>query len=82
MPVGDVWALSLSGSPAWTQLSPSGAPPDPRYFHTAIYDPVRDRMLIADGNTASGNPDDVWELSLSTPAWNQFVTTGSLPGGH
>ena len=82
MPVGDVWALSLSGSPAWTQLSPSGAPPDPRYFHTAIYDPVRDRMLIADGNTASGNPDDVWELSLSTPAWSQLVTTGSLPGGR
>ncbi len=82
MPFGDVWALSLSGTPAWTELSPSGAPPDPRYFHTAIYDPVRDRMLVAHGNTALGNPDDVWALSLATPAWNELAPAGSLPGGR
>ena len=45
----DVWALSLSGSPAWSALAPAGSPPSARYGHTAIYDPVRDRMVVFGG---------------------------------
>lgn len=36
--VGDVWVLSnangVSGTPTWTQLSPTGTPPSARYRHT------------------------------------------------
>ena len=52
----DVWALSLAGTPAWTQLTPTGTPPSARYGHSAIYDPVRDRMVVFggyDGHPAS-----------------------------
>jgi len=82
LPLGDVWTLSLAGAPAWSEISPSGVAPDARYFHTAVYDPVRDRMLIAHGSTGAGNPDDVWELKLAKPAWNQLAPAGSLPGGR
>ena len=27
--LNDVWELSLSGTPTWTQLAPAGSPPPP-----------------------------------------------------
>lgn len=73
--LGDVWSFSL-GTGAWTQLSPSGTPPAARHKHSAIYDPVRHRMVICGGS--AGN--DVWALSLgASPAWTQMSTSGSGP---
>ena len=66
----DVWSLSLVGAPLWSQLTPSGTPPIPRYGHSAIYDPVRDRMLVFGGLGGPGPLQDFWALSLSgPPAW-------------
>ena len=73
----DVWQLSLSGTPAWLQLTPSGTPPTPRSDATAIYDPVRDRMIVFGG--FDGMPTwkgDVWELTFSPLAWNQITVLG------
>ena len=55
--VDGAWALSLpgSGDGAWTQLSPSGGPPDARESHSAIYDGVNHRMIIFGGEDASWN---------------------------
>jgi hypothetical protein len=77
--VNDVWALSLAGMPAWTQLTPSGTPPDGRSFHSAIYDPVRDRMIVFGGR--NGNDlRDLWALSFSgAPEWTRLLPTGALP---
>src|SRR5439155_24752832 len=41
-----VWALSLSGYPTWSQIVTAGSPPPSRNGHTAIYDPVRDRLVV------------------------------------
>ena len=74
----DVWALTLSGSPTWSQISPAGTGPSPRHAHTAVYDPRRDRMLMFGG--APSSPNDVWALSLSdTPAWSALSPSGSGP---
>ena len=76
----DVWALALSGTPAWSQLSPSGPPPSARQSHSAVYDAVNDRMVVFGGSTGSELLNDVWALSLSgTPAWTQLSPTGTLP---
>ena len=83
IPSNDVWALSLSGSPAWTQLTPSGTPPTARWGHSAIYDPVRDRMLVFGGYDGHVFGNDVWSLSLSgTPAWTQLTPSGTAPLGR
>jgi len=84
-PVNDVWALSLAGSPSWTMLTPSGPPPPARFGHTAVYDPVRDRMLVFAGYPSHyyGGAialDDVWALSLAgSPAWIPLVPAGTPP---
>jgi hypothetical protein len=78
----DVWALSLAESPAWTQLTPTGTPPSARYGHTAVYDPVRDRVVVFGGDDGSA-PDDVWALALvGTPAWTQLAPTGTPPSAR
>jgi FG-GAP-like repeat/FlgD Ig-like domain/Galactose oxidase, central domain/Kelch motif len=77
--------LALGSSPAWQSLAVSGSPPPQRGFHTAIYDPVGDRMIVFGGNTGSGSDglvyDDLWQLTLNEPmTWSQLFPTGTRPG--
>lgn len=77
----DVWALSLTGAPEWSLITPAGTAPAPRYAHNAIYDPVRDRMVVTGGrNSTLGLMPDTWELSLSgTPTWSPLAAAGAPP---
>jgi hypothetical protein len=89
----DTWVLSntnsVTGSPAWTQLSPTGGPPVPRIFHTAVYDPGSNRMIVFGGNNcySAGAEfyNDVWILTNAdglggAPVWTQLTTAGTPPG--
>lgn len=71
----DVWALSMTGSPTWTQMHPTGDPPSARYGHSAVYDPVRDRMIVFGGFDGTNYDSDVWALDLSgpSPAWTPIA---------
>jgi len=78
-----VWALALSGEPTWTTLAPSGSPPAARQQHSAIYDPLRDRMIVFGGVAPSSYLNDTWALTLSgTPTWSQLMPTGTPPSGR
>ena len=76
----DVGAFPLAGiSPTFT-LATAGALPPRRSGHIAIYDPVRDRIVVFGGTTVGGSKNNVWALSLSgSPAWTQLATTGVPP---
>ncbi|MEO5616464.1 MAG: kelch repeat-containing protein [Candidatus Eisenbacteria bacterium] len=82
--LNDLWSLDLSGPPAWTQLSAAGTPPSPRMYHSAITDPVRQRMIVFGGHPAFLN--DVWELPyVGAPQWNSLTPSGTPPAprwGH
>jgi hypothetical protein len=74
----DLWELTLSGVPAWNQLSPVNAPPG-RIAHVAVYDPAGDRMILFGGYNA-GFKNDTWQLALAgTPTWSQLNPSGALP---
>jgi hypothetical protein len=79
-----VWTMSLSGAPTWIQVTPAGTPPAARYGHTAVYDPVGDRMVIFGGQVTGGAyANDVWALSLSgAPAWTHLAPSGTSPSGR
>ncbi len=50
--------------------------------HAAVYDPIRDRMLVIGGlQQANGEPtNEVWSLSLSdTLTWTRLEPVGSPP---
>jgi hypothetical protein len=85
----DVWVLSHAnghgGTPVWTQLSPSGSPPAPRFAHTAVYDARKNRMIIFGGYNGSYF-SDVWVLSHANglggmPEWTQLSPSGTPPDG-
>src|SRR5439155_1705205 len=79
----DLWALSLAGTPAWSALAPAGTPPSARIWHTAIYDPVRDRMLVFGGYDGRSLLNDGWALSLAgSPAWTALAPAGSPPSAR
>jgi len=76
----DTWVLTLSSGSAWSQLATTGTPPPPVTLHSAIYDPVRDRMLVFGGYQDSGYLNGVWALSLSeTPTWTMLAPVGTAP---
>ena len=63
----DTWVLTFAngsgGTPAWTQLKPSGPLPDKRWLHTGVYDADNNRMLVFAGEYADPVYYLVWILS-------------------
>lgn len=74
----------------WTQVSATGTPPTARFGHTAVYDPVSNRMMVFGGslNTASTScTNDFWILDSAnsanaTPTWIKMTASGTLPGAR
>ena len=76
----EVWSLSLDDL-RWTRLTPGGPEPPGRFYHSAVYDPDRDRMLVFGGTPYSGEPyTDTWALSLGGhPRWSRIEAGGEGP---
>lgn len=85
----DLRVLELAGTARVTDLPRSQGPPA-RHLHSAIYDPLRDRLLVYGGVRASGGQSgcggiierfsDVWELSLAeNPHWTELHPSGVPP---
>src|SRR5206468_766024 len=69
--MNDVWALSLSGTLAWSPLVPTGTPPS-SVGSTAVYDETGNRMIVT--NAASA----VSILSLgNSPDWSSAPGNGT-----
>lgn len=76
----DVWVSPMSGTPDWHALATAGTKPSARTMAAAIYDPVRDRVLLIGGDV----PDHatLWSLALSgpgAPVWSALGTAGPVP---
>jgi len=73
--MNDVWALSLGDAPGWTMLSSASPPPSPRKGHAAVYDPIRDRMIVFGGDLGSNQlSNEMWTYSFdaATPVQLSF----------
>ena len=91
--LNDVWVLSnangVSGTPAWTQLFPTGSGPSPRETMNGVaYDPGSNRLIVFGGtNGATTTFNDVWVLSDAnglggTPAWSLLSPSGTAPSAR
>ncbi len=90
----EVWVLTnadgTGGSPAWTQLSPSGGPPAARTGHGAAYDVSSNRLVVFGGDSSppcGTGLNDVWVLTNANglggaPAWTQLAPTGGPPSAR
>ncbi len=89
--------VSPGGNPSggsnsvWTQLSPSGGPPQERDYGASIVGDGQGNLILF-GGAYSGcggrcNLNDTWVLSHAnglngTPAWTQLLPNGSLPAAR
>jgi hypothetical protein len=94
----DVWVLEnangLGGTPAWTQLAPTGTPPQTRFVHSAVYDSGTNALYVFGGtdiDTATQVHtdffNDVWMLSNAnglggSPEWTQLTPLDTPPSGR
>jgi len=76
-----LWEVRLSGEDSFNLLAATGPAPPPRTRATAVYDPVRDRMIVFGGLDSLGTPlADMWALDLSpAPHWEALTPSGSGP---
>lgn len=86
--VNDLWLLTgADNNPAgqWFNQTSTGTPPSARKFHTAVYDPGSNRMILFGGSDCvSSALNDLWILSNAnangaTPAWTQVTPLGTPP---
>src|SRR5262245_48441035 len=78
----DVWSGAVSPTAVtWTKLD-LPTRPLARSGHVAVYDSLRDRMLVFGGAPAPDNCQylDLWSLNLAgAPAWHLLSATGTAP---
>ncbi len=77
--LSDTWALSLGDTLAWNDWGASTAF-GPRVGGAAIYDPLRDRMLVCGGFDGSFCDGDLHALNLGAPnGWSTVTIAGTYP---
>lgn len=82
-----VWTLDLA-TDRWCALSAAGPAPAARSAHSAIYDPIGDRVILFGGSFAriteeNRFSDELWELRLSgKAAWRRLDLVGPKPGAR
>ncbi len=75
----DTWVLKFGAENRWQRQTIAGLSPSARSAAAAIYDPIRDRMVITGG--ADPEPvSDTWELSFlpDGPAWSLVPPTSDV----
>ena len=79
--MNDLWALSLGGAPAWTQLAPAGKAPAERWQAVGCYDAAADRLVIAAGVDSANVYQDAFEVRFGadTLAWSALEVAGTPP---
>lgn len=91
----DVWVLAgasgTRGTPVWTELTPDGPAPKGLAGSTAVYDSVRNRLIVFGGNGGESfcgqTTNGVWILSNAnglggTPAWTLITPSGQAPSAR
>ncbi|MBZ0137230.1 MAG: hypothetical protein K8I27_12765, partial [Planctomycetes bacterium] len=74
---GDLWELTLGVTPTWTMLTTTNAPAA-RSYMSAIYDPVRQAMIIQGGLSGSIAYIETWSLHIPSLTWTRLPDdTGS-----
>jgi hypothetical protein len=84
----DVWELKLRGAPEWRLINTTGTRPSPRRSGAAVFDPLRNRMVVFGGFDAVPGSDeflaDTWALDFTCdpPAWTELHPAGTIPPGR
>ena len=79
----DVWAFDLAAE-TWMLLHDGrGYAPAKRYGHTAVYDVLRDWMIVFGGSDGTFSYNDTWAFDFMTGDWLELHSgSGNAPHGR
>ena len=77
--LNDLWAYDIARN-RWQRLTEAGAgaPVEERYYGAAVWDPVREQMILIGGRNHAEIPATVWAYRPATRKW---VSLGEAPTG-
>jgi hypothetical protein len=76
--VSELWALELSATPNWVQLSPTSVQhPGIRSLHQAVLDGAGNMIVFGGRDEYGGTRNDTFALNLATLTWTRINTTGT-----
>ena len=81
--LNDLWAYDPTDN-TWTRLEPSGTPPVKRMWHSFVYDPGSQLVILfggyggASGSTGA-NLDDLWAYDPAANSWAELDRMGERP---
>ncbi|MBI2913562.1 MAG: hypothetical protein HYY03_06545 [Chloroflexi bacterium] len=61
--LSDLWFFD-SGANSWSEQSPEGEGPSPRFGHDAVWLADSRRLIVFGGRTAEADSNELWELSV------------------
>ena len=79
-PQAGAWQLVTSGEAHWEPLTTSGIGPGPHAGSAAVYDSLRDRVILLSGRPPypEVRTSELWELRLSDPpTWSRLELSGT-----
>jgi hypothetical protein len=73
----ELWSFDLTND-TWTQLTPTGTSPDPRWGHTATWVPGTG-LVVWSGQNNERFFDDIWAFDDAANEWRELPATGDVP---
>jgi cysteine-rich repeat protein len=75
----DMWTFD---GQVWTEVTQVGSRPPARNSHAMAYDPLRQRVVVAGGNSISNpSPGTMWEFDPAAATWTNRSADIGLPAG-
>ena len=69
-------------SQPWSQISTTGSIPELKN-HSAVYDPIADRILVFGGRNANGlSSNELWALRIANYQWLRIIPNGNSPAAR
>ena len=81
-----IWQLTLSGTPTWSVITPTGAVPAPRANFGACFDQARGILVVFSGLDSTGAllNNHTWQIDLapSPPQWSEWYPDANTPSAR
>ena len=75
--LGDLWRYDPAAK-EWTDVSPEGESPSPRFFSSLVRDPESRRFILFGGFTGDGRKNDLWSYAPGE-GWTGLAPSATAP---
>lgn len=75
-------ASATTTAVSWSLITPTNPSPSARLFHTAVFDPGGNRMIVYGGADIAGFPPEIHSLTFPAATWATLPSATPSPAGR